>query len=122
MANITFSSPTLHKDVTVYAVAGDRATILKVAETNKIKIPHECGEGNCGSCLMEVTPLDDKKMAFHLTEKERAVLLELGKVTKAELDRLDLEDVAPKWRLACQVQVQDQDILVTFSGVPGGAN
>jgi ferredoxin len=121
MANITFSSPRLAKDVTVYAVAGDRQTILTVAKANKIGIPFECGEGNCGSCLMEVTPLGTGKMAFHLTEKERAALLSLGKVSKAELDKLDNDDVAPKWRLACQYMVQDQDVLVRFSGLPGGA-
>jgi len=32
-----------------------------------------------------------------------------------------VEDVAPKYRLACQYVVRDQDILVKFSGEPGGA-
>ena len=37
MANVIFSSPTMSKDVTVYAVAGDTRTILAVAEAHKIK-------------------------------------------------------------------------------------
>ena len=31
MANITFSSPSMARDVTVYAVAGDRGTVLAVS-------------------------------------------------------------------------------------------
>ena len=36
MANITFSSPSMARDVTIYAVAGDRGTILALAKANKI--------------------------------------------------------------------------------------
>ncbi len=39
MANVTFSSPSLSRDVTVYAVAGDRGTLLSLAKANKIPIP-----------------------------------------------------------------------------------
>jgi ferredoxin len=54
MAIVTFASPTLHRDVTVYATAGDTKTILSLAEKNEVKIPHDCREGDCGSCLIEV--------------------------------------------------------------------
>jgi len=36
MANVTFSSPVMARDVTVYAIAGDRGTILAVAKAHKI--------------------------------------------------------------------------------------
>lgn len=39
MANVTFSSPVMAKDVTVYAVAGDRGTLLAVAKAHKIPFP-----------------------------------------------------------------------------------
>ena len=32
MANVTFSSPSMKKDLTVYAVAGDTKTLLAVAK------------------------------------------------------------------------------------------
>lgn len=122
MANVTFSSPLLHKDITVYAVAGDRATILGVAEKNKIHIPHECGDGECGSCLIEVVTLTGKTMGSMLTEKEKSMLKSLGKITNAEILKAETDDIAPKYRLACQYIVRDQDILVKFAGTePGGA-
>lgn len=121
MPNVTFQSPLLHKNVTVYAIAGDTSTILSVAEANKIAIPHDCRDGECGSCLIEVVTLSGKTMGSLLTEKEKAQLKSLGKITAEEIRLAEVEDVAPKYRLACQYIVRDQDILVKFSGEPGGA-
>ncbi|QGM47748.1 2Fe-2S iron-sulfur cluster-binding protein [Methylocystis heyeri] len=121
MPNVTFSSPLLHKNVTVYAVAGDTSTVLSVAEANKIKIPHDCKDGECGSCLIEVVTLSGKTMGSLLTEKEKTLLKSLGKITADEIAKAEVEDLAPKYRLACQYVVRDQDILVKFSGEPGGA-
>jgi ferredoxin len=121
MANVTFSSPLLHKDVTVYAVAGDRGTILSVAEKHKIPISFECRDGECGSCLIEVVTLTGKTMGSMLTDKEKSMLKSLGKITPAEIAKAETDDVAPKYRLACQYIVRDQDILVKFAGEPGGA-
>lgn len=121
MANVTFSSPLLHKDMTVYAVAGDRKTILAVAEANKVPIPFECKDGECGSCLIEVTPLNAKSMAAMLTEKEKALLKSLGKISADEIKTAETSDKMPKNRLACQYIVRDEDILVKFTGSPGGA-
>jgi ferredoxin len=121
MPNVTFSSPLLHKNVTVYAVAGDTASILSVAEANKIQIPHDCRDGECGSCLIEVVTLSGKTMGSYLTEKEKAQLKSLGKITAEDIRLAEVDDIAPKYRLACQYIVRDQDILVKFSGEPGGA-
>ena len=60
MANVTFSSSVMARDVTVYAVAGDRGTILAIAKANKIPIPFDCQDGECGSCLIEVKHLDPR--------------------------------------------------------------
>lgn len=120
MANVTFSCPLQAKDVTVYAVAGDTHTLLKVAQQNKIPLPFECEDGECGSCVMEVIPLSDKPfMAQSLTEKERATLLAAGKLTKAQISEAEVSDKPPRYRLACQYIVRDEDILVKFSGEPG---
>ena len=121
MANVTFSSPCMRRDVTVYGVAGDRGTLLALAEKNQVPIPFNCRDGECASCLVEVTPLSGKTMGMNLTEKEKAKLVELGKITAAEIRRAEVDDIAPKFRLACQMIVRDEDILVRFTGEPGGA-
>ncbi|WKW49653.1 2Fe-2S iron-sulfur cluster-binding protein [Rhodomicrobium lacus] len=117
MANITFSSPSLAKDVTVYAVAGDRGTILAVAKDHKIPIPFDCQDGECGSCLIEVKQLDSQRAhAISLTEKEKEQLRQLGKITAEEIKNAETSDVAPRFRLACQYIVRDEDIIVSFVG------
>jgi ferredoxin len=121
MPNVTFSSPVLHKNLTVYAIAGDTSTILAVAEAHKVPIPHDCKDGECGSCLIEVVTLTGKTMGSLLTEKEKSQLKSLGKITAEEIRAAEVEDVAPRFRLACQYVVRDQDILVKFTGEPGGA-
>jgi ferredoxin len=120
MGNVTFSSPLLPKDVTVYAVAGDTHTLLKVAKQHKIPIPFECEDGDCGSCVIEVRELSDKPfMAQDLTEKERATLVAAGKLTKAQIEEAVVNDRPPPYRLACQYIVRDENVLVQFSGEPG---
>lgn len=115
MANITFSSPAMKKDITVYAVAGDRRSLLSVAQEHQVPIHYECQDGECGSCAVQVLPLSGKgPKGVHLTEKEKTVLLLSGKVSKEELERIGVADVAPNWRLACQYMVLDDDIVVKF--------
>ena len=117
MSNVTFSSPVLAKDLTVYAVAGDRGTILAVAKAHKIPIPFDCQDGECGSCLVEVTHFrPDEKCAVALTEKEKEMLRQLGKITKQEIFDAEVNDMPPRHRLACQCFVRNEDILVTFAG------
>lgn len=120
MATITFSSPLLEKDITVYAVAGDTHTILKLAKKNKIPLPFECEDGECGSCVIKVTTLDDKeRMSQALTEKERHTLVAEGLITKQELKDAEINDMPPAYRLACQFIARHENVLVRFSGEPG---
>lgn len=121
MALVTFSSPLLKKDVTVYAIAGDRGTILSIAEKNGIPLPFECRDGNCGSCLIEVEHLSGKVMGEMLTDKEKGLLKSLGKISAADIERAEVSDISPPYRLACQYIVRDEEIRVKFSGAPGGA-
>jgi rubrerythrin/ferredoxin len=117
MANVTFSSPALAKDVTVYAVAGDRGTLLAVAKEHKIPLPFDCQDGECGSCLVEIKHLDPTvKYAIALTEKEKELLRQLGKITKAEIENAEVNDMPPRYRLACQYFVRNEDIIVRFEG------
>lgn len=117
MSNVTFSSPSMARDITVYAVAGDRGTVLGVAKSHKIPIPFDCQDGECGSCLVEVKHLDPtRKYAIALTEKEKEGLRQLGKITKKEIEDAEVSDMPPRYRLACQCFVRNEDILVAFVG------
>ncbi len=115
MALVTFTNPD-HKDKTVYAVAGSHIdTILKLAKEHKIPIGFDCEDGECGHCLVRVTSIDGKeRMGGPLTEKERNVLLQLGKLTKDDVERMSLDDLPCEWRLACQMIVRDEDLLVAY--------
>jgi len=115
MANVTFSNPD-YKIKTVYATAGSHTeTILKLAKQNKIPIDFSCEDGECGTCLIRVKSLSKNgKMGGPLTEKERQVLLELKKVSKDDVEKMLVDDLPTQWRLACQMIVRDEDILVEF--------
>lgn len=120
MANVTFSGPTLDKDITVYAVAGDMGTLLALAKKNNIPIPFQCQDGECGSCLVKITHLEGKTpMGIALTQKEKATLSVNGKLSKQARDNAEVNDIPPPYRLACQYIVRNEDILVEFSGEPG---
>ncbi len=117
MANVTFSSPVMAKDLTVYAVAGHRGTILAVARAHKIPIPFDCQDGECGSCLVKVEHLNPNvRYGIALTEKEKELLRQLGKITRDEIREAEVNDMPPRYRLACQCFVRDEDILVSFEG------
>jgi ferredoxin len=115
MANITFSSPRMKKDLTVYAVAGDTQTLLSVAQAHKLPVDFECQNGECGSCVLKISVLSDKRpYGVALTEKEKAVLRFSGKITKEQIENAETNDIPPPYRLACQFIVRNEDILVTF--------
>ncbi|PPQ37506.1 Ferredoxin [Rhodoblastus acidophilus] len=116
MANVTFTSPKLSRDVTVYAVAGARNTLLDLAKEHKVPIPYDCQDGECGSCLCEVTILSKTPRAISLTEKEKEVLKQLGKISHDEVANAEVNDMPPHYRLACQYIFRDEDIIVKFDG------
>jgi ferredoxin len=116
MALVTFSNPE-YKDKTVYAVAGSHTeTLLKLAKEHKVPVHHDCQDGECGNCVVRVTSVDNKgqRMGGPLTEKEKTVLRQLGKIDKAEVERMEVDDIPSEWRLACQMIVRDEDILVEY--------
>ncbi len=122
MATLYFSSPIMSKNKKVTAVAGKRDTLLAVARDNNIKIPFECEDGECGSCLVKITHLDGERVkGVTLTDKEKSVLKSIGKLPKHEEERAQVKDIPPTFRLACQTIVTDEDLLVEFTGEPGGA-
>ncbi|MEW5788970.1 MAG: 2Fe-2S iron-sulfur cluster-binding protein [Pseudomonadota bacterium] len=116
MPVVTFSSP-LHKDKTVYAVAGSfTKSILELAKENHIPIDFSCQDGECGTCLIKVTNVTKKgPMGGPITDREITVLKDLGKITQAEIDAMRVDDVPhTAWRLACQMVLRDEDIVVEY--------
>lgn len=116
MALVTFTSPE-YRDKTVYAVAGSHTqSILKLALENKIPINFSCEDGECGTCVVRVSSIDKKheRMGGPLTEKEKTVLKQLGKVTQEEIEQMGVDDLPSEWRLACQMIVRDEDIRVEY--------
>ena len=119
MANVTFSSPAMARDITVYAVAGHRGTILAVAKAHKLPMAFNCQDGACGSCIVEVKHLAPSAIhGISLTEKEKELLRQLGKITREEIIAAEVNDMPPRYRLACQCIVRDEDIIVSFEGDP----
>ena len=116
MANVTFSSPLMPRDITVYAVAGDRGTLLSLAKAHKVPIPFDCQDGECGSCVVEIDHLTTPRYGIALTEKEKELLRQLGKITPEEVMEAEVNDMPPRYRLACQCFVRNEDIFVTFGG------
>ncbi|MBA4256312.1 MAG: ferredoxin [Polaromonas sp.] len=115
MANVTFSSPSMKKDLTVYAVAGDTKTLLSVAKAHNVPLHFECENGECGSCQVEVSVLSNHTpTGVALTEKEKTVLRYAGKITAEQIADAETKDLPPPWRLACQLVVRHEDILVKF--------
>lgn len=115
MANVTFSSPRMKKDLTVYAVAGDTKTLLAVAQAHKIPLDFECQNGECGSCAVEVSILSgNAPIGVALTEKEKIALKLAGKITTEQIAAAETNDTPPPYRLACQFIVRNEDTLVKF--------
>ena len=115
MPLITFTNPD-YKDKTVYAVAGSfTETVLKIAKTNKIPIKFDCGDGECASCVIRVKYLNNETpMGYHLEEKEKKVLREIGKISKGEMEQMIVDDLPSERRLACQFIPRDEDIVVEY--------
>ena len=44
----------------------------------------------------------------------RIFLREQGKITKEDIDQMAVDDIPSEWRLACQMIVRDEDILVQY--------
>jgi hypothetical protein len=53
-------------------------------------------------------------MGGPLTDKEKTVLKDLGKITNDDIEQMAVDDLPPPWRLACQLIVRDEDLLVEY--------
>ena len=116
MPHITFAHPDF-EELTIYIPAGSHTrTVLSVAKQHKVPIDFDCEDGECGSCAVRVTNMVGglTNMGGMLTDKEKEVLLAIGKMSKEEMERVYVDDIPPHWRLACQMIVRDEDIRVDY--------
>ena len=113
MAVIHFRSNTSETTVHVQVPPGGRRTLLSVARDAGVALLFNCEVGDCGACLVEVaTRSIGPRSVSPLTEKERFLLQAQNRLSAANAAA---DRVAPMARLACQYEVHDEDIVVTFS-------
>jgi ferredoxin len=116
MAAVTFLNPGLRDKVRITVPEGVHATVLKLAKEFDLPLRCKCEEGNCGVCAVKVVPLRShaESRAVHMEQKEKTLLLQAGKLSREQFENDTLTDMPPLWRLACQYQIEDEDILVAF--------
>lgn len=107
-ANVTF------EDVGITVPAGTR--LIEVSEKVGAGITYSCRDGECDTCLIKVTNVTRKvPMGGPLTDREITVLKDLGKITRDQIEAMKVDDtVHTSWRLACQMVLRDEDIVVEY--------
>jgi ferredoxin len=69
-------------------------TVLKLAKEHKVLVQFDCQDGERGHCLVRVTSVDGKdRVGGPLTEKEKTVLRQLGKITKEQIETMAVDDL-----------------------------
>jgi len=122
MANVIFCGFGDDMDKRVQARTGD--VLLRVAESNGVKIPTDCKDGTCGSCAVKIEDLsvevamdmrtedyDAHAQSYYMEDKELDTLVEMGAITKKEAEVAQQFNRQTPVRLACQCIVRS-DILV----------
>ena len=122
MVNVIFCGFGDDMDKRVIARSGD--VLLRVAESNGVKIPTDCKDGTCGSCAVKIEDLsvtetmdpsaedyDAHAKSVYMEDKELDTLVEMGAITKKEAEVAQQFNRQTPVRLACQCIVRS-DILV----------
>jgi len=122
MVNVIFCGFGEDMDKRVIARNGD--VLLRVAESNGVKIPTECKDGMCGSCAVKIEDLtvteamdsttedyDTKTQSVYMEDKELDTLVEMQAITKKEAEIAQQFNRQTPVRLACQCIIKS-DILV----------
>ena len=114
MGNVTFLGMKLADRVRVDVARDAGGSLLDLALEHHIPLPCDCMRGNCGACAVKVAPLGCKTSMIRLSDRERYLLLTVGKITKKQYHATSLPDHPPLWRLACEYRVADEKIMVAF--------
>jgi ferredoxin len=122
MVNVIFCGFGEDMDKRVIAKSGD--LLLRVAESNGVKIPTDCKDGTCGSCAVKIDDLsvtkpmesteedyDAHAVSFYMSDKELDTLVEMNAITKKEAEIAQEFNRQTPIRLACQYIIRT-DILV----------
>jgi ferredoxin len=114
MGKISFVGMKLVEKVQVDVGHYPDGTLLELARAHGIPLPCDCMEGNCGACAVKVAPLRPETSMIRLSERERYLLLAVGKLSQLQYRADTLPDHPPLWRLACEYRVTDEQIMVAF--------
>jgi len=122
MVNVIFCGFGEDMDQRVIARHGD--VLLRVAESNGVKIPTDCKDGTCGSCVVKIEDLsvtesmnpdkedyDSEAQSVYMEDKELDTLVEMAAITKKEAEIAQQFNRQTPVRLACQCIIKS-DILV----------
>lgn len=122
MVNVIFCGFGEGMDKRIIARTGD--LLLRVAESNGVKIPTECKDGTCGSCAVRIEDLsvtetlesttedyDAHAQSVYMDDKELNTLVEMAAITKKEAEIAQQYNRQTPVRLACQCTIKN-DILV----------
>ena len=125
MANVIFCGFGDDMDKRVHARIGD--VLLRVAESNGVKIPTECKDGMCGSCAVKIEDLsvdtvmdattedyDANAQSYYMDDKELDTLVEMGAITKKEAEVAQQFNRQTPVRLACQCIVRSDMLVKPF--------
>jgi len=122
MVNVIFCGFGEEMDKRVIARGGD--VLLRVAESNGVKIPTDCKDGTCGSCAVKIEDLsvteamdsteedyDAHAQSVYMEDKELDTLIEMSAISKKEAEVAQQFNRQTPVRLACQCIIKS-DILV----------
>ena len=118
MGTIRFVAPGFSETVRLDPTQRPRPTLLAVAREHGIPILFNCEAGGCAACIVHVEPSPGGTLPA-LTFEEEFLLRAMGKLEGGlESDSISLR---PRFRLACQYVVGDEDIVVDFTNELTGA-
>jgi ferredoxin len=122
MVNVIFCGFGEGMDKRILARNGD--VLLRVAESNGVKIPTECKDGTCGSCAVKIEDLsvtepmestkedyDAHAQSVYMEDKELDTLVQMNAISKLEANIAQQYNRQTPVRLACQCIIKS-DILV----------
>ena len=126
MVNVIFCGFGKGQDKRVIAKSGD--LLLRVASSNGVMIPTDCKDGMCGSCIVEVEDLSTDEVidagseeyatsaqAVYMDDKELAMLVEMGAITKKEAEIAQQYNRSTPVRLACQCTIKNSVLVKPFN-------
>lgn len=94
----------------------EEVTLIDLMERQNLPSRCHCRGGACGQCAVKVALLSEagQRAAVYLGNRERETLFAHGKLTRRQYELPFMTYSEPLWRLACQCQVGEHDIVVAL--------